>query len=93
VLHIKFGVPGAKSFHLLYNGYGNPAGIAAKTANPYFVRFASSPTATVVGDALAQNPTFFSLWIGNNDTLGYATMEEMLLSNNTSNFTAYYSTI
>lgn len=69
----NLGVPGAKSYHLLYSGYGNPAGIATKTANPYYARFASSATATVVGDAMAQNPTFFSLWIGNNDTLGYAT--------------------
>ena len=42
-------------------------------ANPYFVRFASSPQASVLADALAQDPTFFSLWIGNNDVLGYAT--------------------
>jgi len=42
------------------------------TANPYFVRMASSPTTTVLADAMAQNPTFFSLWIGNNDVLGYA---------------------
>ena len=92
----NLGVPGAKSFHLLYNGFGNPSGIAAKTANPYYVRFASSPTATVVGDALAQNPTFFSLWIGNNDTLGYAsnggdvTLDQMTPI---TDFTAYYSTI
>lgn len=59
------GVPGAKSFHLTFSGYA--------AANPYFGRFASSPTATVLGDAIAQNPTFFSLWIGGNDELGYAT--------------------
>jgi lysophospholipase L1-like esterase len=29
--------------------------------------------ATIVDDAVAQNPTFFSLWIGGNDVLGYAT--------------------
>lgn len=71
----NLGVPGAKSFHLLAPGYGNPAGLATApaTANPYFVRFASSPTASVISDALAQNPTFFSLWIGGNDVLGYAT--------------------
>lgn len=69
----NMGVPGAKSFHLLAPGYGNAANLAAGLANPYFVRFASSPTATVIGDAVAQNPTFFSLWIGNNDVLGYAT--------------------
>lgn len=69
----NLGVPGAKSYHLLYSGYGNPAGIAAKTANPYYARFASSATSKVIDDAMTQNPTFFSLWIGNNDTLGYAT--------------------
>ncbi len=68
----NMGVPGAKSFHLLSNTYGNPAGIGSY-ANPYFVRFASSTSATVLGDATAQNPTFFSLWIGNNDVLAYAT--------------------
>lgn len=62
----NMGVPGAKSFHLDFVGYGSSEG------NPYFARFASSPGATVVTDALAQNPTFFSLWIGGNDVLGYA---------------------
>jgi len=70
----NMGVPGAKSFHLLAPGYGNPAGLATMppTANPYFVRMASSPTTTILADAMAQNPTFFSLWIGGNDVLGYA---------------------
>ncbi|WP_281309439.1 SGNH/GDSL hydrolase family protein [Flavobacterium flavigenum] len=69
----NLGVPGAKSFHLLAPGYGNVAGITSGTANPYFARFASSATTTVLADALSQNPTFFSLWIGGNDELGYAT--------------------
>lgn len=69
----NMGVPGAKTSHLLAPGYGNPSGLSLGLANPYFVRFASSTTASVVGDALAQNPTFVSLWIGNNDVLGYAT--------------------
>lgn len=69
----NMGVPGAKSFHLLAPGYGNAAGVALGTANPYFARFASSATTTVIADAMAQSPTFFSLWIGNNDVLGYAT--------------------
>lgn len=68
----NMGVPGAKSFHLLSNSYGNPLGIGSY-ANPYFVRFASSTSATILGDAVAQSPTFFSLWIGNNDVLSYAT--------------------
>lgn len=67
------GVPGAKSFHLVTEGYGSLAGLEAGTANPYYARFASSPNATVMADALAANPTFFSLWIGNNDILSFAT--------------------
>ena len=69
----NMGVPGAKSFHLGVQGYGNAAGLATGQANPYFVRFAKSATSSVLGDALAQSPTFFSLWIGNNDVLSYAT--------------------
>lgn len=71
----NFGVPGAKSYHLVAPGYGNPAGLATlpPTANPYFVRFASSPETSVLADALSVDPTFFSLWIGNNDVLGYST--------------------
>jgi hypothetical protein len=69
----NMGVPGAKSFHLLAPGYGNAAGVLSGQANPYFVRFASSPTTSVIADAVAQSPTFFSLWIGNNDVLSYAT--------------------
>ena len=61
----NYGIPGAKATHLGFAGYA--------TANPYFGRMASSASATVVGDAIAQNPTFFSLWIGGNDVLGYAT--------------------
>lgn len=63
----NMGIPGAKSFHLLAPGYGSGAG------NPYFARFASSAATTVIADAIAQSPTFFSLWIGGNDVLGYAT--------------------
>lgn len=69
----NMGVPGAKSFHLGLSGYGNIAGVATRTSNPYFVRFASSSDATIIGDAVAQQPTFFSLWIGNNDVLSFAT--------------------
>ncbi len=72
----NMGVPGAKSFHLLFDGYGNPGGLLTDpvTANPYFVRMASSPTASMLNDALAQNPSFFTLSeIGGNDVLGYAT--------------------
>jgi lysophospholipase L1-like esterase len=60
----NMGVPGAKSFHLLVPGYA--------ALNPYFGRFATNPSTTVLGDAAAMHPTFFSCWIGNNDVLAYA---------------------
>ncbi|MCA1966268.1 MAG: G-D-S-L family lipolytic protein [Flavobacterium sp.] len=69
----NMGVPGAKSFHLGVSGYGNLAGVALGQSNPYFVRHATSPTATVLGDAMSKNPTFFTNWIGANDVLSYAT--------------------
>ena len=69
----NMGVPGAKSFHFLAPGYGNSAVVAAGAPRPRFSRFSSSSTATVLADALSQTPTFFSLWIGGNDVLGYAT--------------------
>ncbi|WP_303316359.1 G-D-S-L family lipolytic protein [Flavivirga abyssicola] len=62
----NFGIPGAKSWHLVAPGY---AGL-----NPYYARIASAPMATVLADAMAQNPTFFTLSeVGGNDVLGYAT--------------------
>ncbi|WP_432412685.1 G-D-S-L family lipolytic protein [Rasiella sp. SM2506] len=61
----NMGVPGAKSFHLVTPGY---AGL-----NPYFGRFATSGSTTVIADAVSLNPSFFALWIGNNDILSYAT--------------------
>jgi lysophospholipase L1-like esterase len=69
------GVPGAKSFHLLSSTYGSLAGLATipPTANPYYVRFAPNGTTSILAYAVSQNPTFFSLWIGNNDVLGYGT--------------------
>lgn len=90
----NFGVPGAKAAHLLAPGYGSIANVSLGTANPYYVRFASSASTSVVADAMAQNPTFFSLWIGNNDVLGYATsggIGDILTP--TANFSAYMSAL
>ena len=69
----NMGVPGAKSYHLVTPGYGSVAGVENGTANPWYARFATSESSTVLADAASLNPTFFSLWIGNNDILGYAT--------------------
>ncbi len=70
----NMGVPGAKS----YNLYSQTFGKGTVTGNPYYHRFATDTgligglTSTVIGDALANEPTFFTLWIGNNDMLNYA---------------------
>ena len=69
----NLGVPGARAIHFLAPGYGSMAGLMIGQANPYYVRMASSDGASVVGDALAQAPTFVSLWSGGNDALGFAT--------------------
>jgi lysophospholipase L1-like esterase len=69
----NLGIPGAKSYHLLAPGYGNVAGVATGKANPYYARFATTASTTVLADALVQEPTFFSLFIGGNDVLSYAT--------------------
>lgn len=61
----NLGVPGAKSFHLTWPGYG--------LLNPYYQRFAANVTSSsVIQDAALQNPSFFTLWIGANDVLTYA---------------------
>jgi hypothetical protein len=62
----NFGIPGAKSFHITLGGYG--------ALNPYFGRMASSGSASMISDAAAQLPTFFTFSeIGGNDVLSYAT--------------------
>lgn len=61
----NLGVPGAKSFHIPYAGYG--------VANPFFGRMtANSSSSSILMEAAAQKATFFSLFIGNNDVLSYA---------------------
>jgi hypothetical protein len=73
-LYNNTGVPGAKVFHVSSTGYGNPAGLLAMppSANPYFVRFASTTASSMQANAAAQNPSFFTLWIGTYDVLFYA---------------------
>ncbi len=70
----NLGVPGAKSFHMVAPGYGNIVNFPA-AANPYAVRLTgSTPNASIVELAVAQNPSFFTAdLIGGNDVLGYAT--------------------
>ena len=71
----NYGIPGSKSFHLLAPGYGNPAGLVTNpvTANPYFVRMGPAATFSVIDEAVAKLPTFFTLSeVGGNDVLAYA---------------------
>lgn len=86
----NMGVPGAKSFHLLAQGYGNMQAAGTGMANPYFARFATSDNTSVVADAVAQMPTFFTLWIGSNDVLGFATSGGAgVYQKNNTDFTTY----
>ena len=41
-------------------------------ANPYYCRFATNPANRVVDEIAPLNPTFFLLWLGENDLLYYA---------------------
>jgi lysophospholipase L1-like esterase len=68
----NLGVPGSKSYELLAPGYGSLSNLSLGRANPYFVRFAANDQTNVLGQAISQNPSFFSLWTGNNDVLLYA---------------------
>ncbi|HMB98721.1 MAG TPA: hypothetical protein VKM36_09575 [Balneolaceae bacterium] len=66
----NFGVPGIVVGQLLTPETAVPGSPAF---NPFYARFASSPgSSTILGDAVATQPTFFTLWIGSNDVLGYA---------------------
>ena len=70
----NFGVPGILLGQALIPETGNPAlsGLDPRY-NALYARFASAPgTSTILTDALAAQPTFFLLWLGNNDVLGYA---------------------
>ena len=78
------GIPGIKSFHFLIPGYAS--------LNPYFGRIAETQTQTVLQYVAKQNPTFFTLWAGNNDVLSYAVSGGVGVDRTgDSNFAAYGS--
>jgi lysophospholipase L1-like esterase len=60
----SFGVPGIRAIDAVVPGYGQ--------ANPFFGRFASSPTASLLNDAAQAQGTFFTVWLGSNDVLAWA---------------------
>ncbi|MFD2246879.1 SGNH/GDSL hydrolase family protein [Pontibacter ruber] len=64
-------IPGIKTADINVQGYGSVQG------NPYFERLTNNPSQTylayVGAQARAAKHTFFSLWMAENDVLGYAT--------------------
>ena len=64
-------VPGLKATTLVYPGYGNPSNPMG--FNPFFTRMTADPqNASVLSESAVQQPSFFSLAIGNEDVLSYA---------------------
>ncbi len=66
----NMGVPGTRITDLNKQQFGDPSPFIG---NVFYSRFAVNPgQSTVIGDALIQGPTFFTLSIGLEDILGYA---------------------
>jgi hypothetical protein len=60
----NFGIPGLKLSQVFSN--------TLPTSNPFFGRMCSSSSSTLLSDAFANQPTFFSLYLGVDDVLEYA---------------------
>lgn len=60
----------------LFGNYGIPglklADVFSSNSNPFFTRMASSLSASVLDDAIASNPTFFSVFLGVEDVMDFA---------------------
>ncbi|UII26976.1 SGNH/GDSL hydrolase family protein [Fulvivirga maritima] len=85
----NFGVPGLRIAELNTPALAN---------NGFYARFASNPgTSTLLGDILNADPTFFTLWLGNNEILNYATAggagDTPLTTYSQAQFMTDYSTI
>ena len=88
----NFGVPGAKVTDVVLNGYGFP-----DVGNPFYTAFASNPnSSSILEDAVSADPSFFTLWIGSNDVLGYATNggdEDLATITSAADFQTAYGTV
>ena len=58
----NLGVPNAKVIDMAVTSY----------TNPFYQRMNSSATSSILSDAVAKNPTFFTVMLGLNDVLNYA---------------------
>jgi lysophospholipase L1-like esterase len=62
----NLGLPGVKLAHITVPGYG--------MLNPYAKRILKSPASQTLFELyVGEAPSFFTLWLGSNDVLGYAT--------------------
>lgn len=59
----NYGVPGARTIDVVTAGYG--------TFNGFFGAFQTSAATSVVADIAVAGGSFFSVWLGSNDVLGY----------------------
>ncbi len=70
----NIGVPGIRVADYAVAGYGNPA---SPYSNPYAARFYHNPVGSPLDELQYRvgnlYPTFFTMWLGANDVLGYAT--------------------
>lgn len=71
----NLGVPGALLYDILYAKSSTTCAsyVFSNTPNPYFDFILRGKGQTELEQALSQAPTFITIWIGNNDVLGYAT--------------------
>lgn len=68
----NLGVPGVSVVDINTAGYGNSAA-GTGNYNPYYYRMTSDElNASILSDAVAQNPTFYSLMLGDADIMAYA---------------------
>lgn len=96
----NLGVPGALAYDVLQatSSTNCASALFGGTPNTFFdliLRNGATGTKTPIQLALEQNPTFITLWIGNNDVLGYATSGGVSPSAPTpvANFQAIYNGI
>ncbi|MEX1003583.1 MAG: hypothetical protein WDZ35_15800 [Crocinitomicaceae bacterium] len=69
----NLGVPGVSILDINTVGYGNSSA-GAGNYNPYYSRMTSSEVnGSILGDAIARNPTFYSVMLGDADIMTYAT--------------------
>lgn len=61
----NMGIPGIRAIDMVFPGYG--------ALNPYAGRLFTSLLAMPAAEVNRLDATFFTLWLGNNDVLGYAT--------------------